>query len=393
MTDSRNQLLSWCEVDAEALSHNLSTLRSLLAPTTQLLLVVKSNAYGHGLPLVTRLARKAGADALGVHSLDEAIQVRAAQWNGMVLIMGYVHRSRLAEAAELEADLTVFDHASLAEIDRLGRRRGKPVRCHLKLETGTNRQGIPEEELGAYLERFGPGSGVTLAGLSMHFANIEDTTDHSYARLQLATFQRMADRVKAAGIAGISLHTACTAAVLTMPETGFDLARVGIGAYGLWPSRETLASTRASVGAGIELRPVLSWKARVAQVKWVSAGSFIGYGCSHRTSRRTRLAVIPIGYADGFARQLSGLAHVLVNGQRAPVLGRICMNMFMVEVTDIDSVETEDEVILIGRQGREEVSCVDLAAQAQSIPYEIVSRISQALPRLAVDGRGRLLPD
>jgi alanine racemase len=304
--------------------------------------------------------------------------------------MGYVPRCRLEEAAARDLDITVYDRTTVDELDRIGRSRGVPLRCHLKLETGTNRQGIPEEELEDYLERFAAAPGLRLAGISTHFANIEDTTDHSYARLQLDRFRRMAARVRLR-FPDAAPHAACSAALLVMPETGFTLGRVGIGAYGIWPSRETLASHAGRGQKGVRLRPALTWKARVAQVKWVPAGSYIGYGCTHRTSRRTRLAVLPVGYADGYDRRFSNLAHVLLRGGRARVLGRVCMNLFMVDATDLEGVETEEVAVLIGRQNGDEIRAADLAAVAQTIPYEIVSRISPALPRFAVDGTGHLL--
>ncbi len=391
MTDLRNRLLSWCEVDASAFRSNLEVFRSLLGSDRRLLLVVKSNAYGHGLDPITRLAAQERVDALGVHQLDEAAAVRAAGWRGDLLILGYVPHARLSDALDLEVQLTVYDRATLDRLDALGTARGVPARCHLKLETGTWRQGILEEDLDACLDRFRGARGLQLVGLSTHFANIEDTTDHSYARSQLERFQALTQRVASAGFTGLLRHAACTAAVLVMPEASFDLARIGIGAYGLWPSRETLASTRARVGASLVLRPVLTWKTKVAQVKWVPAGSFVGYGCAHRTSRRTLLAVIPIGYADGYDRGLSGLAHVLVRGGRAQVLGRICMNIFMADVTDLGPVEAEEEVVLLGRQGSEEIRASDLASFAQTIPYEIVSRISPSIPRVVVDERGGVI--
>jgi alanine racemase len=392
MHDPRNRFLSWVEVDLPALRHNLGVFRSLLAPGARLLLVVKANAYGHGLTLVAGRAEECGADALGVHSLEEAASARAAGWRGMLLVLGYVPRVLLAEGADLEIDFTVYDPAVVSELDRIGRARGRPVPCHLKLETGTHRQGIAEEDLEAFLNLFGESPGVRLRGISTHFANIEDTTDHGYARSQLERFLRMSEQVRRAGFEELLRHTACTAAVLTMPETGFEMARVGIGAYGIWPSRETLAAARTRGDGGVLLRPVLRWMARIAQVKWVPAGAFIGYGCAYRTSHRTRIAVVPVGYSEGYDRSLSGLAHVLIRGSRAPVVGRICMNMFLCDVTDIEGAGAEDPVVLLGRDGAEEIRASDLAAMAQTIPYEIVSRISPALARVAVDGTGAVVP-
>lgn len=385
MDGLRNRLLSWCEVDAGALRHNLSALRSLLGPESKLLFVVKANAYGHGLREVAGLAPSLGVDALGVHQLDEAAEARAAGWTGPVWVLGYTPRARLSDGLDLGVELTVYDTATLEALDRLGRARGTPAPCHLKLETGTSRQGISGEELDRFLGIFSTSPGVHLTGVSTHFANIEDTTDHTFARGQVDRFRLLVDRVRAAGFTAAVPHAACSAALLVMPETAFGCARVGIAAYGIWPSRETLASHTSRGEDLLRLCPVLSWKARIAQVKTIPAGAFVGYGCTRRTSRISRIAVLPVGYYEGYDRRFSNLAHVLVRGNRAPVMGRVCMDMFMVDVTDIPGVEPEDEAVLIGRQGDEEIRAVDLAAIAQTIPYEIVSRLSPQLPRIVVD--------
>ncbi len=383
--DPRAAWLSWIEIDADAFRHNMGLFRARLASNTRLLLVVKANAYGHGLASISALAESAGADWLGVHALEEGIAARSHGWTRPVLIMGYVANRNLSRLLTHRLEPTVFDLETVESLDRLGSEQGVRVRCHLKLETGTNRQGIPPEDLDVYLTRFARAEGLTLAGLSTHFANIEDTTDSSYARGQLARYVALAAQVESAGFTDLLRHTACTAALLTLPETQFDLVRLGLGAYGLWPSRETRASLRTASGPGVELRPVLTWKTRVSQLKWIEAGAFVGYGCTVRTSHRTRLAVLPIGYADGYDRGLSSLGHVLVRGRRAPVLGRVCMNITLVDVTDIPDAALEDEVVLLGRQGDDEVSAERLAQLAQTIPYEIVSRLSPALPRLVVN--------
>jgi alanine racemase len=385
MDDLRNRLLSWCEVDAAALRHNLNSLRSLLEAGAKLLFVVKANAYGHGLREIAGLASSLEIDALGVHQLDEAAEVRTAGWTGPVWVLGYTPHARLADGLDLGVEFTVYDAATMGALDRLGRARGLRAPCHLKLETGTNRQGIPGEDLDRFLGIFASSPGLRLAGVSTHFANIEDTTDHAFARGQLDCFRALVGRVRAAGFTAAVPHAACSAALLVMPETAFSCARVGIGAYGIWPSRETLASHTSHGEDLLRLRPVLAWKARIAQVKPIPAGAFVGYGCTRRTSRASRIAVLPVGYFEGYDRRFSNLAHVLIRGSRAPVLGRVCMDMFMADVTDIPGVEPEDEAVLIGRQGDEEIRAADLAAIAQTIPYEIVSRLSPQLPRIVVN--------
>lgn len=387
MDRARNQLLTWCEVDLAAIRRNLRTFRELLPPAAGILFVVKANAYGHGLELLAAEAASLGADWLGVHQVDEAAAARRAGWSGPLLVMGYTPQALLPEAAGLDLDFTVYDGATIHALEALGRARARPIRCHLKVETGTYRQGIALEELPHYLDLFARSPGVALHALSMHFANIEDTTDHSYAMAQLARFREFLDQAATRGLR-LHPHAACSAAVLVFPgETAFALARVGIGAYGIWPSRETLASTAARTGQPVRLHPALTWKTRVAEVKSIPAGAAVGYGGSHRTTRPTRLVVLPVGYSDGYDRRLSNLADVLIRGRRAPVLGRVCMNMIMADATDHPAVEVEDEVVLLGRQGDEEIRAADLASIAQTIPYEIVSRISPSIPRVTPDQR------
>ena len=377
--DSHSALLSWIELDADALSHNLSTFRSLIPPQTRLQWVVKANAYGHGLEPMIGLAQENGVDLLGVHAIEEAKRIRDAGWNGPIYLLGPTARANLALIRSLDLETVVFDLDTLAALDQIGD-HNRPVGVHLKLETGTHRQGILAEDLPGFVRFLEQAQGVRLAGLSMHFANIEDTTNHRFARMQLARFQELADPILQR-FPGAVRHTACTAAVLTMPETYFAMVRVGIGSYGDWPARETLVACRDRIGRPISLMPVLSWKARIGQLRTIPAGSYVGYGCSDRVGRITRVAVLPIGYADGYDRGLSRLGHVLVRGRRAPILGRICMNICMVDVTDVPDVTLEDEVVLLGGQGEESVNASDLAEQIQTISYEVLARLSPTLPR------------
>lgn len=378
--DPRAQLLSWIELDVDALRHNLQLFRQRTPERTRLLLVVKANAYGHGLDPVVR-ASGAHVDAFGVHTIDEARAVRDAGWRGSLLIMGHVAHARAEEICALAAEPTVFDLATLRHLDAIALRRRIRIDCHLKVETGTHRQGADAEELAAMLEFFSRSAGVRLRGLSTHFANIEDTTDHDYAKAQLEAFRAIASEVERRGFRDLTRHTACTAAALTLPETCYEMIRLGIGAYGIWPSRETLASTRALGRGNDDLRPVLSWRTRITQLKWAPKGSYVGYGLTHRCTHDTRLAVLPIGYSDGYPRALSGVAHVLVGARRAPVLGRICMNITLCDVTDCGEVALEDEVVLLGAQGDETVGADRIAAWGGTIPYEILARLAPHTPR------------
>ena len=222
-------------------------------------------------------------------------------------------------------------------------------------------------------------------GLGTHFANIEDTTDHGYAEGQYATFTEVVERLQSAGIEVPIRHAACSAAAILFTRTHLDMARIGISLYGIWPSKETYVSCLNRGRTALDLRPVMSWKTRVAQVKSVPEGSYVGYGCTYRATRDSRIAVLPVGYHEGFDRALSGVAHVLVRGRRAPICGRICMNMCMVDVSDIPGAALEDEVVLLGAQGEERITAEQLAGWCGTIAYEIVSRVHPALPRVVVD--------
>lgn len=377
-------MLNWVEVDAGALRNNLSEFRRRLGPGVALGAVVKSNAYGHGELEVASVAREADADWLCVNSLDEAVRLREADHDGLILILGYVARSRLEEVVVRDLRTVVYNLETLDGLEKLAARHQRRVPVHLKVETGTNRQGVVEAELPAFLERIRASEWLELEGLTTHFANIEDTTDHTFAESQIAAFQRF-ERLVRDGSGSVPIrHTACSAAALLFTRTHLDLARVGISLYGLWPSRETYVSCLERGKPTLDLRPVMAWKSRVVQLKKVPEGGYVGYGCGYRTTRPTRIAVLPMGYHEGYDRGLSGMAHVLVGGKRALVLGRICMNMCMVDVTDIPDVGLEDEVVLLGRQGDESISAEQLASWCGTISYEIVSRIHPSLPRILV---------
>jgi alanine racemase len=376
-------VLNWVEVDGAALRWNIEQFRHRLGGSG-LGAVVKANAYGHGLLEVSAVAREAGIAWLCVNSVDEAAALRRLGHDARILVMGYVPLDRLDAIVELDLDPVVYNPETVRRLDELARRRGKRVPVHLKLETGTHRQGIVEDELPGFASLVRHAPGLRLEGATTHFANIEDTTDHGFAHAQMKRFSRLADDLQSAAEHPLVRHAACSAAALLFTKTHLDLARVGISLYGLWPSRETYVSCLEEGQPALDLHPALTWKTRVAQVKEVPEGSFIGYGCTFRTTRPSRIAVLPVGYHEGYDRGLSGVAHVLIRGRRAPVRGRVCMNITMVDVTDIPGVEVEDEVVLLGSQGDEKVSAEQLASWCGTISYEIVSRIHPALPRFLV---------
>ena len=376
--------MQWIEIDRRALVHNLGQFRKLIGYGTKLMAVVKANAYGHGIREVSRIVFFAGADWLGVKSVEEGISLREDGIEAPILVLGAVLRADLEKALRHDLRLTVYSRESVEELDRLTRKFRKKAYIHLKVETGTQRQGIRAEDLTRFVRRIGKSPGLILEGLSSHFANIEDTTSTAYPEFQLKNFAAAIGNLGRAGIEIPIKHMSCTASSILFPATYFNMIRVGIGLYGLWPSKETFLSCRLQKRELLELQPVLSWRTRIAQLKQVPKGSFIGYGCTYRTTRPTRLAVIPIGYYDGYSRNLSNAAYVLIRGRRAAVRGRVAMDFITADVTDIPGVRLEDGVTLIGKDGREIITAEHLASLAGTISYEILARLNPETPRIVV---------
>jgi alanine racemase len=376
-------LIQWVEIDRQSFLHNVQEFRKRLG-STELLAVVKANAYGHGLLEIAKLAEEAGLRWFGVNNLEEGLILRQAGFDQAILILGYVPLSRAEEVVRFDLRTIVYNLENLRALAASARQQKKKAIIHLKVETGTNRQGIPIKKLGIILKEIKKLPEIVLEGLSSHFANIEDTTDDVYPRYQLSNFLEAINWFRRREVKIPVKHMSCSAAAILFPETHFDLARVGLGLYGLWPSRETLVSCRMRRQEPLKLKPVLNWRTRAAQIKSISRGTYIGYGCTYRTTRPTRLAVIPVGYYDGYDRGLSNSAYVLIRGKRAPVRGRICMNFFMADITDIPGVKLEDRVTLIGTDGQEKVTADQLATLAGTISYEIVSRINPLIPRVVV---------
>lgn len=374
----------WCEVSRDLLTSNYREFQRLAGAETVIAPVVKANAYGHGLVEVASVLREAGATWLCVNEIAEAVRLRAAGDTGTIYVVGYVPRGDLQAVVDSRAEIVVYNGETVDWLAELSRSAAQPIRLHVKLETGNNRQGIEADAALKLVQTIQQTPGLALGGVSTHFADIEDTTDHAFAMSQLARFRDFTVRLRQHGIDPGVRHCNNTAATILYPETYFDLARVGIGVYGMWPSRETMVTAFQARRHQITLRPTLTWKARVAQVKTVGKGQFIGYGRSYQTTHPTTLAIIPVGYYDGYDRRLSNLAHVLIRGQRAPVRGRVCMNMIMVDVTHIGDVALEDEVVLLGAQGDQVITAEQLAGWIGTINYEVTTRINDRIPRVVV---------
>jgi alanine racemase len=255
---------------------------------------------------------------------------------------------------------------------------------HVKVETGNNRQGLALAQVIELARLILTLPAIELEGLSSHYADIEDTTDHAYAKSQLCRFNEACDALRELGLPPKVRNFSNSAAAILWNETHFELVRVGISMFGMWPSKETFVATVMARRRRPDLRPALTWKTVVAQVKKVYQGEFVGYGRTFQATHPTTIAVLPTGYYDGYDRGLSNLAHVLVNGQIAAVLGRVCMNMTMVDVSDIRGVKPGTEVVLLGRQGGSCVTAEQMADWIHSINYEVTTRINDRIPRVVV---------
>jgi alanine racemase len=374
--------LVWVELDREVPDHNLRELRKGLRKGTILCAVVKANAYGHGVKEMIPLLPS--ADWFAVNSLEEGVELREMAEKRPVLVLGHVPLDALQEAVARNLDLTVYNRETLEALAQLDLDSIGPARLHLKVETGTGRQGILPSEVKGFVGQLKSVAGAKLVGVSTHFANIEDTLNHDYAQAQLDRFGDVLSILDRLDIKADFIHAAATAAGILFSKTHFNLVRAGIGIYGLWPSRETYLSTLLGHRPVPDLRSVLTWKTRIVQIKNLPEGSYIGYGCTYRATRPIRVAVLPVGYAEGYDRKLGNAAYVLIRGKRAPVIGRVCMNLTMVDISDIPHAGLEEEVVLLGQDGEERVSAESMAEWAGTINYEIVTRISPLFPRRVV---------
>ncbi len=367
---------TWVEINKNALKNNIRQFQKLIG-NVNLMAVVKSNAYGHGLIETAKILKISNVTWLGVDSINEAIRLKKAGINSPILILGYTLKSRLKDVVKYGFRQVVYNEETIIELGKIN----KKIRVHLKIETGTSRQGIEKDQVLDFVKLIKKYQRIEIEGIYTHFANIEDTTNYSFAEKQLNKFKEVVNLLERNNTTIPVKHTACTAATILFPETYFNLVRVGIGIYGLWPSKETFVSAK-NEHKKLTLEPVLSWKTKVAQIKNIKSGAAIGYGLTEKVFKKSKVAVIPVGYYDGYDRKLSGVGNVLIRNKRCKVLGRICMNMMIVDVTHINNVQIEDEVVLIGGQGKEFVIAEEVAQKVGTINYEIVSRINPLIPRI-----------
>lgn len=388
------RIASVLEIDAAALRQNVLACRALVEKRPQppaLGVVLKANAYGHGLTEVLASVHDTIA-WIDVITPDDAIAIRA--WERAherppveILVIGPVHADEAVLLADENVVVAIGDDGYATWRNALARAGSRPLRVHLHVDSGLGREGFIESDVERHARAIvAHAPELVLEGVLSHFANVEDVTEQEYARAQVSAFERAART--ASDVAGRPLmrHQSASAATFVLPEAHFDVVRVGISLYGLWPSSETRVSTRVVHGTLPVLTPALAWRVPSQVVRTLPTGAFVGYGCTYKTSRATRVAVLPVGYADGYPRALSGQAHVLVDGKRCPVIGRVMMNHIVVDVTQARENDAPLVATLLGRDGDEVLSAEQVAVWADTIHYEIVARLGAHLRRVVVNG-------
>jgi alanine racemase len=364
----------WAEIDCDRLEHNLKLIRERVGGSVKIMGVVKADGYGHGAVAAARSAVHAGADSLAVASLEEACELREKGIRAEILILGYTQPNWASAVVEGGFAQTVY-HLNLARaLSEEAVKQGKKVLVHVKVDSGMGRIGVEPERAVHLIREIARLDGLEVQGLYTHFSMADDS-ESDYTETQMSRFRELIGELKRAKLRVPVLHAANSAAAMRLPETWFDLVRPGILLYGLSPSPKMKDAVK-------DFKPVMSVKSTIVELKTLPAGSRISYGGTYVTRGESRIATIPAGYADGFSRRLSNLGSVLVGGYRAPIVGNVCMDFMMADVSKVPNVKVGDEAALIGRQGAEEIHVDEIAEMLGTINYEIVSLIGKRVTRV-----------
>ena len=379
MPDIKNNLpLSYIELSKKNLIHNIKQFRNLAKRGTKISVAIKGNAYGHGQNEIAKIL-ELYADYFQVNSVEELELLRQIS-KKKTLVLGYVKNSDILRAIKLGSVIAVFSVEQLDEINKISKKIKKMQEICVPIDAYLGREGFLTSELPKFFKKLKKYEYIKLSGVYAHFANIEDTNSFSHAEKQIKKYEETVKLAEKFGFKNLQTHISGTSGLLVY-EKSFGihpLIRLGIGVYGMWPSENIKKMYKNK----IKLKPALSWKTKIAQVKILPKGSTVGYGLTHITKKKTKIAVIPQGYADGFDRGLSNKGEVLIGGARCKIIGRVSMNMFTVDVSHLSNAKIEDEVIIIGMQGRERITAEDIAKKIGTINYEIITRISPLLSRV-----------
>jgi len=355
-------------VDLGAIAHNVREIRKAIGQRRRLMAVVKADGYGHGAVKVAQAALGHGADYLGVALPGEAKELRLAGIEAPILVLGAIEPEQAREVIEARAEQTVCTVETAQALDHAGAEAGMHVDVHIKVDTGMGRIGVAPEDVLEFARAIGGLKQIRVKGLFSHFS-VADEADKAFSRRQMGIFDQVVETLAQAGIKTSLKHMANSAAVLDLPQSYYDMVRPGIMIYGLYPSEH--------VGRSIPIIPAMTFKTKILFLKKVPPGTPISYGRTYHTEKQSLVATLPVGYADGYSRLLSNRGEVMVGGIRAPVVGRVCMDMIMVDVTHIPDVSVGDEVVLFG----EKPSADEIARLTGTISYEVVCGVSRRVPR------------
>ncbi|MBU0612006.1 alanine racemase [Patescibacteria group bacterium] len=370
--------LSYIELSKSNLLYNFRQLKNIAKRGTKFSAVVKSNAYGHGQKEIVKILNPL-VDYFQVNSVEELSSLRKIT-KKKTFLFGYTQKDDLKEAIRLGCILSAFSIGQLKEIEKTAKKLNKKQEIHIPVDALLGREGFLENDLENLFREIKKCKNIKVTGIYAHFANIEDTNNFTHAEKQIKKYNQTIELAKKFGFKNLDTHISATSGLLIYEkDKGINnIIRLGIGIYGLWPSEHIQYEYKNK----LELKPVLSWKTKVAQVKNLPAGHTIGYGLTYMTYVPTKIAIIPQGYADGFDRGLSNRGEVLIGGTRCKILGRVAMNMITVDVSHLKNIKAEDEVVFIGRQGSELISAEEIARHIDTINYEVVTRVSSLLPRI-----------
>lgn len=389
-TNSKTEgLRTWIELDRSAIKNNLAEFRSIIPKKTKLCAVVKSNAYGHSLVDFSKEIEKDGADWLAVDSVVEGVRLREEGIKIPILILGYTLPEKLQEAVDADLSISISHFEGLEEVLKIS-----DAKIHIKVDAGMHRQGFMLDDAPKLLERLAEAkNSLEIEGLFTHFAMAKNPAFPERTKKQLAEFNQWIELFKKAKFNPI-VHAAATSGTILFPESHFDMVRIGIGLYGLWPSMETKAfaekkddkNEKGGVGEkarrGISLKPVLTWKTIVGEVKTLKDGGAVSYDFTETLPKNSKIAILPIGYWHGYPRSLSCIGTVLINDLSAKVVGRVCMDMIIVDVTHIKNIKVGDEVILLGAE--KEPTALGIALTLSDSWYEIVTRLNPLIKKIFV---------
>lgn len=374
------------ELSQSAMRNNLEFVRDQVGPHPRISLVVKANAYGHGIAQAVPMACRCGIDHFSVASGYEAQEVLAAAPQGVsVMVMGILYDEDLPWAIENDVEFFVFDESRVRKAAEVAGRLGRPAQIHVEVETGGNRTGLPLEQLPDVLKIVRANRPhLILRGVCTHLAGSETLANRFRTSRQVERFERLRDKLVRQATRPEIFHMACSAAALSMRDTAYDLVRIGVAAYGLWPSPDIFNLHLVRTADGRQENPlqrVLTWKTDVMHLKRIRQDEFVGYGTAYQAPRDMTIAVIPIGYSNGFPREMSNRGHVLIRGKKARVVGLVNMNVFTVDVTNIAGVQVGDEVVLVGRQRNNVITLRSFSEFASALNTEFVCRLPASIPR------------